>query len=193
MRPREAAVIRLADRRRPAADTTALVVPTTTGLALRDGVPEELRTLVAVPVMLNSRAAVEKHLHNLEIHYLASPDAPAVDVYVAGTATPLIEDLAYGETSAYVDVDAADGLEVPERLAQPPGQDHGFRHGRNPIDDHRRRSTRFPRTRGTLPDMDGAGDGAGAGVDGAPDDAALSAGAFLSPTIFDAWNSAIAA
>jgi cyclic beta-1,2-glucan synthetase len=44
------------------------------GLALRDGVPEELRTLVAVPVMLNSRAAVEKHLHNLEIHYLASPD-----------------------------------------------------------------------------------------------------------------------
>ncbi|MDF3019655.1 MAG: glycosyl transferase [Steroidobacteraceae bacterium] len=44
------------------------------GLALRDGVPEELRTLVAVPVMLNSRAAVEKHLHSLEIHYLASPD-----------------------------------------------------------------------------------------------------------------------
>lgn len=44
------------------------------GLALRDGVPEELRTLVAMPVMLNSRSAVEKHLHNLEIHYLASPD-----------------------------------------------------------------------------------------------------------------------
>jgi cyclic beta-1,2-glucan synthetase len=44
------------------------------GLALRDGIPEELRTLVAVPVMLNSRAAVEQHLHRLEIHYLASPD-----------------------------------------------------------------------------------------------------------------------
>jgi cyclic beta-1,2-glucan synthetase len=44
------------------------------GLALREGVPEELRTLVAMPVMLNSRAAVERHLHNLEIHYLASPD-----------------------------------------------------------------------------------------------------------------------
>ncbi len=44
------------------------------GLALRDGVPEELRTLVAMPVMLNSRAAVEQHLHRLEIHYLASPD-----------------------------------------------------------------------------------------------------------------------
>ena len=44
------------------------------GLALRDGIPEELRTLVAVPVMLNSRTAVEQHLHRLEIHYLASPD-----------------------------------------------------------------------------------------------------------------------
>jgi cyclic beta-1,2-glucan synthetase len=44
------------------------------GLALRDGIPEELRTLVAMPVMLNSRAAVEQHLHRLEIHYLASPD-----------------------------------------------------------------------------------------------------------------------
>ena len=44
------------------------------GLALRDGIPEELRTLVVMPVMLSSRQAVEKHLHNLEIHYLASPD-----------------------------------------------------------------------------------------------------------------------
>ncbi len=44
------------------------------GLALRDGIPEELRTLLAMPVMLNSRASVERHLHNLEIHYLASPD-----------------------------------------------------------------------------------------------------------------------
>jgi cyclic beta-1,2-glucan synthetase len=44
------------------------------GLSLRDGVPEELRTVVAMPVMLSSRASVEQHLHNLEIHYLASPD-----------------------------------------------------------------------------------------------------------------------
>ena len=44
------------------------------GLALRDGVPEDLRTLVAMPVLLTSRAAVEEHLHRLEIHYLASPD-----------------------------------------------------------------------------------------------------------------------
>ncbi len=44
------------------------------GLALRDGIPEELRTLVAMPVMLSSPRSVEEHLHRLEIHYLASPD-----------------------------------------------------------------------------------------------------------------------
>ncbi len=44
------------------------------GLALKDGVPEEMRTLVAVPVLINSRAAAEEYLHRLEIHYLASPD-----------------------------------------------------------------------------------------------------------------------
>jgi len=44
------------------------------GLELRGGIPEELRTLVAVPVMFSSRQAVEDHLHRLEIHYLASPD-----------------------------------------------------------------------------------------------------------------------
>jgi len=35
----------------------------------------------------------------------ASPDAPAVDIYVAGSATPLVADLDYGETSAYLTVD----------------------------------------------------------------------------------------
>ncbi len=44
------------------------------GLALRDGVTADLRTLVAMPVLLSSRAAVEEYLHRLEIHYLASPD-----------------------------------------------------------------------------------------------------------------------
>ena len=44
------------------------------GLALREGVPQHLRTLIAMPVLLNSRAGVEEHLHRLEIHYLASPD-----------------------------------------------------------------------------------------------------------------------
>ena len=35
----------------------------------------------------------------------ASPDAPAVDVYVEGVASPLITNLGYGATSSYLDVD----------------------------------------------------------------------------------------
>jgi hypothetical protein len=36
----------------------------------------------------------------------ASPDAPAVDVYAEGVSAPLITNLAYGSTSAYLDIDA---------------------------------------------------------------------------------------
>ena len=35
----------------------------------------------------------------------ASPDAPAVDIYAEGVTAPLIQDLAYGETSAYLELD----------------------------------------------------------------------------------------
>jgi cyclic beta-1,2-glucan synthetase len=43
-------------------------------LALRDGVPSHLRTMVVVPALLTSRAALEAQIDRLEIHYLASPD-----------------------------------------------------------------------------------------------------------------------
>ncbi|MEO8443377.1 MAG: glucoamylase family protein [Gammaproteobacteria bacterium] len=44
------------------------------GLALREGVPPELRTLVAVPVLLTTPVAIEEMLERLEIHYLACPE-----------------------------------------------------------------------------------------------------------------------
>lgn len=34
----------------------------------------------------------------------ASPDAPAVDVYANGATTPLVQDLAYGEATSYLDI-----------------------------------------------------------------------------------------
>lgn len=43
-------------------------------LALRDGIPEELRTVVAVPFLLTSRLAIEEQLKRLEVYFLASPD-----------------------------------------------------------------------------------------------------------------------
>jgi cyclic beta-1,2-glucan synthetase len=41
-------------------------------LALRDGVPAPLRTLLVVPALLTTRAAVEQQIERLEIHFLAS-------------------------------------------------------------------------------------------------------------------------
>ena len=45
------------------------------GLALREGIPSHLRTMIAVPVLLTTRAAIEENIERLEIHHLASPDA----------------------------------------------------------------------------------------------------------------------
>ncbi|HSG76023.1 MAG TPA: glucoamylase family protein [Burkholderiales bacterium] len=44
------------------------------GLELRDGIPSHLRTLVAVPILLTTRDALEEQIERLEIHYLASPE-----------------------------------------------------------------------------------------------------------------------
>jgi cyclic beta-1,2-glucan synthetase len=44
------------------------------GLALREGIPPHLRTMIVVPALLTTRAAIEEHIEHLEIHYLASPD-----------------------------------------------------------------------------------------------------------------------
>ena len=43
-------------------------------LALRDGVPTELRTMVVMPTLLTGQAQVAEHIERLEIHYLANSD-----------------------------------------------------------------------------------------------------------------------
>ncbi len=44
------------------------------GLALREGVPASLRTMVAVPTVLTTQADVEEQIERLEVRYLASAD-----------------------------------------------------------------------------------------------------------------------
>lgn len=59
----------------------------------------------------------------------ASPDAPAVDVYAEGVTAPLIQDLAYGETSAYLDL-AAGTYNIQLRAAgSPAGSTPAFETG----------------------------------------------------------------
>ncbi len=43
-------------------------------LELRGGVPARLRTLIAVPTMLTTAAAIEEQIERLEVHHLASPE-----------------------------------------------------------------------------------------------------------------------
>ncbi len=44
------------------------------GLELAGGVPAHLRTVVAVPILLTTQAALEEQIERLEIHFLASPE-----------------------------------------------------------------------------------------------------------------------
>ncbi|HEY6367597.1 MAG TPA: glycosyl transferase, partial [Candidatus Binatia bacterium] len=43
-------------------------------LALRNGVPEDLRTMVVVPTLLTSHAQITEQIERLEVHYLANSD-----------------------------------------------------------------------------------------------------------------------
>ena len=55
----------------------AAVLP---GLALRDGVPADLRTLVVVPTLLTSLEDIEELINRLEIHFLSNGDG---EIYFA--------------------------------------------------------------------------------------------------------------
>jgi cyclic beta-1,2-glucan synthetase len=43
-------------------------------MALREGVPTDLRTMVVVPTLLTNQAEIEEQTNRLEVHYLANPD-----------------------------------------------------------------------------------------------------------------------
>ena len=50
------------------------------GVELRDGVPANLRTMVVVPTLLTTQAALAEQIERLEVHKLASPEG---DLYFA--------------------------------------------------------------------------------------------------------------
>jgi cyclic beta-1,2-glucan synthetase len=53
--------------------TTSFGASRIPALELKEGIPAELRTMVAVPILLTSAQTVEEQVEHLEIHYLASP------------------------------------------------------------------------------------------------------------------------
>jgi cyclic beta-1,2-glucan synthetase len=48
----------------------ATIVP---GLALREGVPPDLRTMVVIPTLLTNAASIKEQIELLEVHYLSNP------------------------------------------------------------------------------------------------------------------------
>jgi cyclic beta-1,2-glucan synthetase len=54
---------------------TMVIGPATIpALELRDGVPPNLRTMVAMPTLLTTREEIDEQIEHLEVHYLASSD-----------------------------------------------------------------------------------------------------------------------
>ncbi len=43
------------------------------GFEYKEGLPEEARTLVAVPTFITSRDSIDEQIRNLEVHYLTNP------------------------------------------------------------------------------------------------------------------------
>ena len=43
-------------------------------MALRNGIPKELRTIVVVPTLLTSQQGIDEQVERLEVHYLANAD-----------------------------------------------------------------------------------------------------------------------
>ena len=99
-------------------------------IELRDGVPAELRTLVAVPVMLTSFASIAEQIEGLEIHHLASLEG---DVYFA-----LLSDWADAMTETVAGDDAL-LVAATEGIAQLNERYHALPDGDRFVLLHRRR------------------------------------------------------
>lgn len=61
------------------------------GLALREGIPDELRTMVVIPTMITSLEGIEEAVGNLEVHYLANSGGEAYFALVTDWADADVE------------------------------------------------------------------------------------------------------
>ncbi|HEX5760245.1 MAG TPA: glucoamylase family protein, partial [Thermoanaerobaculia bacterium] len=92
-------------------------------LALEAGVPPELRTLVAVPVLLHDAAEIEEQVAQLEVHYLANPEGHVSFALLSDFADAAVERTAEEESLLH---DAAESIaRLNERYG--PGEDGGER------------------------------------------------------------------
>jgi cyclic beta-1,2-glucan synthetase len=86
------------------------------GLHLHDGVPESLRTLVAVPTLLTTREDIAAQVERLEIHHLASPEG---DLHFALLSDWMDAESDRAEGDAELVAIARDGIERLNRRYGP--------------------------------------------------------------------------
>ena len=122
------------------------------GLALREGIPPHLRTMVVVPTLLTTRAAIEEHIERLEIHYLASPDGELYFALLSDWTDAPAEHTA-GDT-ALLDV-AIEGIARLNRLhgAAPAGDRFVLLHRRRVWSDGQKQWMGWERKRGKLHEL----------------------------------------
>src|SRR5436309_6794313 len=141
------------------------------GLELRNGVPSHLRTMVAVPTLLTTRAALEEQIERLEIHYLASPEG---DLHFALLSdwTDASTEHAEGD-NALLDA-AAEGIaRLNRRYGPAPGGDRFLLlHRRRVWNDGQKKWSGWERKRGKLHELNrllrGAGDTTFMAIGGRP-------------------------
>ena len=85
------------------------------GLELRDGVSSEFRTIVVVPTLLTSSAAIDELIERLEIHYLASPDGDIRFALLSDWTDSATENAADDEELLGAAIEGIDRLNRPVR------------------------------------------------------------------------------
>ena len=80
------------------------------GLEFRDGVSSEFRTIVVMPTLLTSSAAIDELIERLEIHYLASPDGDIRFALLSDWTDSLTESAAGDEELLGIAIEGIDRL-----------------------------------------------------------------------------------
>ena len=122
------------------------------GLHLRDGVPESLRTLVAVPTLLTTPEDIAEQVERLEIHHLASPEG---DLHFALLSDWIDADVDRAEGDAELVDFAREGIERLNRRygPAPAGQRFLLLHRRRVWNESERRWIGWERKRGKLHEL----------------------------------------
>ena len=122
------------------------------GLDLRGGVPESLRTLVAVPTLLTTPEDIEEQVERLEIHHLASPEG---DLHFALLSDWIDADVDRAEADAELVAVARAGIDRLNRRygPAPTGARFLLLHRRRVWNEGERRWIGWERKRGKLHEL----------------------------------------